>query len=47
MVEVAIRENEVQEEKMLKVNKERNGCIAHSLFGAIGSKDVEVVFHNL
>merc|ERR1712037_314705 len=26
-----------------EVNKERNGCIAHSLFGAIGSQDVEVV----
>ena len=36
-----------QNSDYLKVNKERNGCIAHSLFGAIGSQDVEVVFHNL
>ena len=32
---------------MVKVNKERNGCVAHSLFGAIGSQDVEVSIRNL
>jgi hypothetical protein len=28
----------------LQVNKERNGCRAHSLFGVLGSKDLNVMY---